>query len=90
MNYLKSQEARIKALEDALRGMKELAEFWINREDTRDISKERYEVWLALGHRSKAMERAREVLGDNVEFSGVPAGQSSNHPAGCTSAATQG
>ena len=38
--------------------------------------------------------RVRAVLADrkppNVEFSGVPAGHSSNHPAGGTSAGTQG
>ena len=30
------------------------------------------------------------LVGPNVEFSGVPAGHSSNHPAGGTSAGTQG
>ena len=38
----------------------------------------------------EAIEDARDVLGPNVEFSGVPAGHSSNRPAGGTSAATQG
>lgn len=31
-----------------------------------------------------------DALGPNVEFSGVPAGHSSNHPAGGTAAGTQG
>ena len=45
----------------------------------------------------EGMQRFRDVLhhlatrkGPNAEFSGVPAGHSSNHPAGGTSAATQG
>lgn len=37
-----------------------------------------------------AMESMTEREPSNVEFSGVPAGHSSNHPAGGTSAGTQG
>lgn len=43
--------------------------------------------------RERGLELVRAVLqpaGPNVEFNGVPAGNSSNHPAGGTSAGTQG
>lgn len=36
------------------------------------------------------MRELRKRTSSNVEFSGVPAGHSSNHPAGGTSAGTQG
>lgn len=39
---------------------------------------------------SEMAEDIGRVLRPNVEFSGVPAGHSSNHPAGGTSAGTQG
>ena len=38
----------------------------------------------------KAVALMHAALSHNVEFSGVPAGHSSNHPAGGTSAGTQG
>lgn len=41
-------------------------------------------AWAAL------MQAPARIAGPNVEFSGVPAGHLSNHPAGGTSAATQG
>lgn len=41
-------------------------------------------AWAAL------MQAPARIAGPNVEFSGVPAGHSSNHPAGGTSAGTQG
>ena len=45
----------------------------------------------ALKTMGKMREAERRVkLGPNVEFSGVPAGHLSNHPAGGTSAGTQG
>ena len=54
--------ARVTELEVALEGVQEIAEFWINRCAEPQMTKERYEVWLALGHRSAAMERARAAL----------------------------
>jgi hypothetical protein len=42
------------------------------------------------GERDYMRQVALDALGPNVEFSGVPAGHLSNHPAGGTSAGTQG
>ena len=62
VNTLKKHCARVTELEVALEGVQEIAEFWINRCAEPQMTKERYEVWLALGHRSAAMERARAAL----------------------------
>jgi hypothetical protein len=51
--------AEVERLRAALPKMIELAEFWIEQGRETGMSKERYEVWLALGHRSKAMIEAR-------------------------------
>lgn len=64
---LRHAEERCAALVEALTKMVELAEFWINREDTRDISEERYAIWLALGHHSNAMRNARAALAAHKE-----------------------
>lgn len=45
-----------------LQEMVALAEFWINREDTRGKSESEYRTWLALGHHSNALRNARNVL----------------------------
>jgi hypothetical protein len=50
------------ALREALTGMIEMAEFWINREDIRGATEDRYNLWLALGHRSDAMVKAKAAL----------------------------
>lgn len=55
-------ESDLAAAQEALRGMIDLAEFWINREDRSGMSEERYKIWLALGHQSNAMKRAKGVL----------------------------
>jgi hypothetical protein len=49
-------------LREALAGMIEMAEFWINREDIRGATEDRYNLWLALGHRSDAMVKAKAAL----------------------------
>ncbi len=50
------------ALRIVLAKMIDLAEFWINREDTRNKSDEEYRIWLALGHRSNSLQAARIAL----------------------------
>jgi len=42
--------------------MIDLAEFWINREDRREISYEQWRAWHALGHGSNIMREARAAL----------------------------
>lgn len=59
---LDAKDARIAELEGALRGLIDTAEYWIDREDRRGMSETQYNAWLALGHNSKAMKRAREAL----------------------------
>jgi hypothetical protein len=59
--------ARVAELEAALLEMKEMAEYWINLQIGNmkaegDISEERYNTWLALGHHSKAMSLTRAAL----------------------------
>jgi hypothetical protein len=51
------------ALRDALRDMKDLAEFWINRQERRGMSNYEYRTWHQLGYGSNAMQRARAILG---------------------------
>ncbi len=46
----------------ALNSMIDLAEFWINHRQERHMSEERYRVWLALGHESNAMIKARAAI----------------------------
>ena len=62
LSALTALRARVAELEAALKDMQELAEYWINRCAEPQMTKDRYEVWLALGHRSAAMERARTAL----------------------------
>jgi hypothetical protein len=51
---------------DRLRGslveIIDLAEYWINQASYRNMSKTDYEVWIALGHHSNAMRKAKTVL----------------------------
>jgi hypothetical protein len=47
---------------EALREMKELVEFWINREERRGMSNYEYRTWHQLGHGSNAMQRVRALL----------------------------
>jgi hypothetical protein len=47
---------------EALLGAVELAEYWINREYTRNASESEYQTWLALGHHSDAMKAARAAI----------------------------
>jgi hypothetical protein len=57
-------EARrdLDALREALTKTIDLAEFWINREDTRKMSSEEYRIWLALGHRSNWLQAAKAAI----------------------------
>jgi hypothetical protein len=49
---------------EVIKELKELAEFWIQR-DTRNLqSSEDWKIWHALGFGSSAMEKAREVITD--------------------------
>lgn len=43
--------------------VRDTLEYWINRVDTRGMSKADYNSWLALGHHSKAMTALRALLG---------------------------
>lgn len=54
--------AEVERLRAALTGMIDLAEFWIDQNRETGMSKERYEVWLSLGHQSNAMLTARAEL----------------------------
>jgi hypothetical protein len=47
---------------EALNSMIDLAEFWINHRQERHMSEEQYRVWLALGHESNAMIKARAAI----------------------------
>ena len=47
---------------EALNSMIDLAEFWINHRQERYMSEEQYRVWLALGHKSNAMIKARAAI----------------------------
>lgn len=56
-------------LRELLRGMVDLAEFWINREYTGerargawDKTEGEYRTWLALGYESKALRAAKAAL----------------------------
>ena len=51
---------------------------------------ETHDAGVTVNARNAADKIARGIEGPNVAFSGVPAGHSSNHPDGGTSAATQG
>ena len=46
----------------ALKSMVDLAEFWIDHRQERHMSEEQYRVWLALGHESNAMLKARAAI----------------------------
>ena len=50
------------ALLEALRGMIDHAEFWINHHQKRHMSEQDFKVWLALGHESNAMLNARAAI----------------------------
>ena len=50
------------ALLEALKPMIDLAEFWINHRQERRVSEEQYNVWIALGHESTAMLKARAAI----------------------------
>lgn len=47
---------------EALRAMIDLAEFWINHRQERRMCEEQYKVWIALGHESSAMVKARTAI----------------------------
>jgi hypothetical protein len=49
-------------LRAALLGCVELAEFWIGQGREPNMSKERYGVWLALGHRSQQLQAAKAAV----------------------------
>lgn len=90
-------EARIEELRDAVRSARaDEAHCWASRVDglmaqLREVDA-RYMALLKAVADGVAMQPRTVVLdlGPNVEFSGVPAGHLSNHPAGGTSAGTQG
>ena len=50
------------ALLEALKPMIDLAEFWINDRQERRMSEQEYKVWIALGHESNAMLKARAAI----------------------------
>lgn len=50
------------ALLEALNSMIDLAEFWINHRQERRMSEQEYKVWVALGHESNAMLKARAAV----------------------------
>jgi len=50
-----------------LRASKELAEFWINRGSAPGMTQTEYNVWLALGHQSNAMNAIRATLAKHGE-----------------------
>ena len=54
--------ARVARLEDALRGMLELAEYWFMRENRRGYSEEQYKAWYSLGFDSNEFKNARAAL----------------------------
>ena len=54
--------AQRKALLEALKPMIDLAEFWINHRQERYMSEQEYRVWIALGHESNAMIKARAAI----------------------------
>lgn len=56
------RDAEIEELVEALRITVDLAEFFINREDRREMSESRWQMWHALGHGSNAMRTARALL----------------------------
>lgn len=69
---IKMQDAEIDRLEEEnyslkslLKELVELAEYWINQGIEPDFSHERYETWLALGHKSVAMRKAKNMLKEN-------------------------
>ena len=47
---------------EALKPMIDLAEFWINHRQERRMSEQEYKVWIALGHESNAMLKARAAI----------------------------
>jgi hypothetical protein len=49
-------------LVELLRGVIDLAGYWINRTDTRGMSKADYMSWVSLGHESKALLAAYAKL----------------------------
>jgi hypothetical protein len=51
--------AEVERLRAALEGMIDMSQYWINLASERGMSKER---WLALGHHSNAMQKARAAL----------------------------
>lgn len=64
---LGEQEAELVRMREALKKSIDLAEFWINREDTRDYSEGAYRTWLALGHQSKTMMEIKAALAGKLE-----------------------
>lgn len=62
-----ADKARIAELLGLLRDAKELAAFWINSGSKPGMTKTEYDVWLALGHQSKAMNAIRATLAKHGE-----------------------
>ena len=62
LRRLSAVEAQRDALLEALRGMIDHAEFWINHHQKRHMSEQEFKVWLALGHESNAMLNARDAI----------------------------
>jgi len=52
---------------DIIKRLVDRLEYWINREDTRGLSKSEYLTWLALGHNSKDMREAKALLSAGKE-----------------------
>ena len=66
LNESNERNGRLKAQRDALlealKPMIDLAEFWINHRQERRMSEQEYKVWIALGHESNAMLKARAAI----------------------------
>jgi len=62
LDALAASEARVEKAREALTMMVEMSGYWINLGKPDGSSQERYEIWLALGHRSKAMQCSATTL----------------------------
>lgn len=55
-------QARIAELEAALSGCVDLAEWWINHKREPGMCERDYRTWLALGHHSEGLLRAKAAI----------------------------
>ncbi len=64
-------QADVRELEEVLERTKDLAEFWINRENRSQFSEEQHRLWVSLGHQSNAMKAANAILAKHKGAHGV-------------------